>query len=107
MKTKKKFLSFLLIFGLTLGMMPATAFAANASETWGDYAATDFAGGSGTKEDPYQIATAEQLAKLASEVNSHVVGKTHANEYFKLIASIDLSAHRWVPIGYGNSSIFL
>lgn len=33
MKTKKKFLSFLLIFGLTLGMMPATAFAANASET--------------------------------------------------------------------------
>lgn len=104
MKTKKKLLSFLLIFGLTLGMMPATAFAANASETWGDYAATDFAGGSGTKEDPYQIATAEQLAKLASEVNSHVVGKTHANEYFKLIASIDLSAHRWVPIGYGNSS---
>ena len=31
-------------------------------------AADSFAGGSGTKEDPYQIATAEQLAFLA-EVN--------------------------------------
>ena len=73
-------------------------------KTWIDYAASEFAGGSGTKEDPYQIATAEQLAKLAKEVNSGVAGNNHSNEYFKLTASIDLSGHRWVPIGYGNST---
>ena len=69
---------------------------------WTDYAATDFAGGAGTKDDPYQIATAEQLAKLAADVNSGVVGKTHDNEYFILTENIDLSAHRWVPIGSGS-----
>ena len=37
---------------------------------WTDSAATTFAGGSGTKDDPYQIATPEQLAKLAADVNS-------------------------------------
>ena len=71
---------------------------------WTDYAATDFAGGSGTAEDPWQIETAEQLAKLAADVNSGVVGKTHAKEHFILIANLDLSAHRWIPIGYGDSN---
>ena len=71
---------------------------------WTDYAATDFAGGSGTAEDPWQIETAEQLAKLAADVNSGVVGKTHTKEHFILIANLDLSAHRWIPIGYGDSN---
>lgn len=104
MKTRKKLLSLLLSFGLILGMIPMTAFAENAAETWLDFAATDFAGGSGTKDDPYQIATAEQLAKLAKEVNSGAVSQNHSMEYFKLTNSIDLSGHRWVPIGYGNTT---
>lgn len=74
--------------------------AAEPAGVWSDYAATEFGGGAGTAENPYQIATAEQLAKLAADVNSGVKGKTHDNEYFKLTESIDLSAHRWVPIGY-------
>lgn len=104
MRTKKILLSLLLMFGMILGFMPMTAVAAEADDAWTLYAASEFAGGSGTKEDPYQIATAGQLAKLASEVNSGVVGKTHSKEYFKLMNSIDLSDHRWVPIGYGNAS---
>ena len=104
MKTREKLLSLLLSFGLILGMIPMTAFAENAAETWLDFAATDFAGGSGTKDDPYQIATAEQLAKLAKEVNSGAVSQNHSMEYFKLTNSIDLSGHRWVPIGYGNTT---
>ena len=47
-------------------------------------------------EDPYQIATAEQLAKLANDVNG---GTSYDNTYFVLTSDIDLSAHRWKPIG--------
>ena len=102
--TKKKLLGLLLAVFMALTLTPTTARADVATEKWTDFAAADFAGGSGTKDDPYQIATAEQLAKLAEEVNSGVYGKTHSGEYFKLTAQIDLSGKRWVPIGYGNMS---
>ena len=53
-----------------------------------------FAGGSGTKEDPYLIATAEQLNAIRL---NYAIGT-----YYKLIADIDLSNWgNWVPIG-GN-----
>ena len=102
--TKKKLLGLLLAVFMVLTLAPTTAWADVATEKWTDFTAPDFAGGSGTKDDPYQIATAGQLAKLAEEVNSGVVGKTHSGEYFKLTAPIDLSGKRWVPIGYGNLS---
>ena len=102
--TKKKLLGLLLAVFMVLTLAPTTARADVATEKWTDFTAPDFAGGSGTKDDPYQIATAGQLAKLAEEVNSGVVGKTHSGEYFKLTAPIDLSGKRWVPIGYGNLS---
>lgn len=103
MKTKKKIVSLLFAFFFILGIMPMTAMAENEMESWVDYAAESFAGGSGTKNDPYQIATAEQLAKLAKEVNSGVTDKTHNKEYFKLTAPIDLSGKKWTPIGCGNA----
>lgn len=103
---KKRIVSLLLSMIVCIAMMPVAVFADETGGgteepvgVWTDYAATDFAGGAGTKDDPYQIATAEQLAKLAADVNSGVVGKTHDNEYFILTENIDLSAHRWVPIG--------
>ncbi len=102
--TKKKLLGLLLAVFMVLTLAPTTARADVTTEKWTDFAAPDFAGGTGTKDDPYQIATAGQLAKLAEEVNSGVVGKTHSGEYFKLTAPIDLSGKRWVPIGYGNQS---
>ena len=102
--TKKKLLGLLLAVFMVLTLAPTTARADVTTENWIDSAATDFADGTGTKDDPYQIATAEQLAKLAKEVNSGVVGQTHSGEYFKLTAAIDLSGKRWVPIGYGNES---
>ena len=63
---------------------------------WTDYAADGFAGGSGTESDPYQIATAGQLAKLSKAVSA---GTSYQGNYFILTADIDLSAHRWSPIG--------
>lgn len=87
-----------IFFSITCMSIPV--FAKDAPNgIWTDYAATDFAGGSGTAEDPWQIETAEQLAKLAVDVNSGIVDKTHAKEYFVLTADLDLSAHRWIPIG--------
>ncbi len=102
--TKKKLLGLLLAAFMVLTLAPTTARADVTTENWIDFAATDFDGGHGTKDDPYQIANAEQLAKLAEEVNSGVPGQTHSGEYFKLTAPIDLSGKRWVPIGYGNAS---
>lgn len=106
---KKRVVYMLLCFMLCMASIPAAAFAdsetpAVPATEWSGYAATAFAGGSGTEADPYQIETAEQLAKLAKDVNSGVVGQTHSGEYFKLTEDIDLSAHRWIPIGSGSAS---
>ncbi|MDR3164544.1 MAG: hypothetical protein LBU13_03115 [Synergistaceae bacterium] len=49
-----------------------------------------FAGGSGTQNDPYQISTAQQLAKVNDFLDQH----------FILTADIDLSSYEnWTPIG--------
>lgn len=104
MGKRKKLLGLVLVVCMLFTLTPITSRADVTTEKWTDFTAADFAGGSGTKDDPYQIATAEQLAKLASEVNSGVPGQTHSGEYFKLTAPIDLSGKRWIPIGYGNLS---
>ena len=39
------------------------------SGEWKDNAATAFASGSGTKEDPYVIKTAAQLAYMAKDIS--------------------------------------
>ena len=72
MKTGKKLAGILLALCLLLSLLPMAALAAPAAPEgiWTDYAADAFAGGSGTEEDPYQIATPEQLAKLAADVNT-------------------------------------
>lgn len=68
-----------------------------------DIYADSYAGGDGSKTNPYEIATAEQLDKLARDVNN---GNTFRGKYFKLTADIDLSGGIWMPIGkyynYGN-----
>ena len=64
--------------------------------SWAEHAASSFAGGSGTEKDPYQIASAEQLAKLSKDVSE---GTSYQGTFFVLTADIDLSTHRWVPIG--------
>ncbi|MDY6254643.1 MAG: GLUG motif-containing protein, partial [Bacteroidales bacterium] len=70
--------------------------------SWADNAASAFDGGSGTEEDPYQIATAEQLAYLAVKANE---GTLHTlGDYYILTNNIDLSAHQWVPIGRGTGN---
>ena len=49
-----------------------------------------FAGGSGSSEDPWKIATAEQLDRIRDDLTGH----------YTLIGDIDLSGYEnWMPIG--------
>ncbi len=49
----------------------------------------EFAGGSGTSEDPYLIETAEHLDNVRNHLDSH----------FRQISDIDLAEKEWEPIG--------
>ena len=84
----KKFLSLF----LTLCLMTGLSAFASADEAV-------FAGGSGTAEDPYQIATAEQLAALSVTVNDGSANG-YPGQYFVLTDDIDLSGTAWQPIGH-------
>ena len=104
---KKRVVYVLLCFMLCMASIPAAVFAdsetpAVPATKWSDNAATAFAGGSGTEADPYQIETPEQLAKLAADINKGIPELDHSKEYFKLTKDIDLSAHKWIPIGSGS-----
>lgn len=85
---------------------------------WADYAATFIAnngGGNGSSSDqPIHIATAEELAYFAQQVNAGGTTLTYGSAqtltnadgftgcYFALSADIDLKGERWEPIGSGN-----
>lgn len=73
-----------------------------------DIFADSYAGGDGSKTNPYEIATAEQLAKLARDVNNGNTSQAFLGKYFKLTADIDLKNGIWMPIGkyynYGNGN---
>ena len=58
-----------------------------------------YAGGSGTEEDPYQIATAEQLLALSAAVNDGSANG-YPGAFFVLTADIDLKDIPWQPIGH-------
>ena len=94
---KKKILSLLLALCLVMALVPMTAFAEDAQNisVWDGSTAAVFAGGTGTAEDPYQIANGAELAYLASSVNS---GETYEDKYFVLTANINLNGLPWTPI---------
>ena len=83
---------------MLMGLLPATVSAAPAG-SWTDYAEDSFAGGTGTKEDPYLIATEGQLAKLSKDVAEDEDGLSYEGVYFRLENDMDLSAYVWTPIG--------
>ena len=103
---KEKLLSLLLTLCLATTFVPMAAFAANAQNinVWDGSIAAAFAGGTGTAEDPYQIANGAQLAYLASSVNG---GETYEDKYFVLTANIDLNGLPWTPIANSFSDALL
>lgn len=107
MKEKIKYAGAMLIcfIAVLFIRMPVMADDGVPATAWRDYAAADFAGGSGTETDPYRITDGAQLAKIAKDVENRNV---YENAYFRLENDIDLSAHRWNPIGvykqYGGTT---
>ena len=98
MKEKIKYAGAMLIcfIAVLFIRMPVMADDGVPATAWRDYAAADFAGGSGTETDPYRITDGAQLAKIAKDVEN---GTVYKDAYFRLENDIDLSAHRWNPIG--------
>lgn len=58
MEAKRKIMGILLAVFMVFCMAPMAAFAADnvPDSVWTDYATAEFAGGTGTEADPYQIA---------------------------------------------------
>mgnify|MGYP006986322067 CR=1 FL=1 len=71
-------------------------------DTW-DGTAVAFTQGRGTKEEPWLIENAEQLAYLAQQVNN---GTDYEREHFLLVSDLDLSGEEWTPIGTGGKSFW-
>lgn len=107
---KKRIGSVLLALALCLSLLPATALAA-----------AKYSGGSGTKDDPWQISSVEDLQTLASTINDgnaagfdadaaaggEGVAGNYYGYYFKQTADLDLSSiENWEPIGYSGSFYF-
>jgi len=80
-----------------------TLYAVWGSSTWGGAVASSFAGGDGTKGNPYQISNAGELALLAKKVNSQTAKPT-SKTYYILTNNIDLVYTEWVPIGLADTS---
>lgn len=68
-----------------------TAYKASSlpSAKWINHSAKSFAGGKGTKSEPYLIANAQQLVYMLDRIDSN---KSH---YYRLIRNIDLGGKLW------------
>ena len=101
---KKRIGSLLLILALCFTLLPTAVMAEESVDAWDGSTAAAFAGGTGTAENPYQIANGAQLAYLASSVNG---GETYTGKNFVLTANIDLNGLPWTPIANSFSDALL
>ena len=97
MKKLLSILAIMLMISLTVSSM---VFSVSAEGAWdGVTAATEFAGGTGTAEDPYLIATPEQFKYLANLINGNETNAAYNASCYKLTADIDLGGKIWYRIG--------
>ena len=103
-KTTRSILSVLLAVLLLVTSVPLTpAFAGGGGVSLqSESDEGSFAGGTGTADDPYQIATADDLLEFADKVNN----QDQTSAWAELTADIDLSeicseeeGDSWTPIG--------
>ena len=103
----KRIISAILAAVLLFGMVPMQLFAGTAraadADVWDGSVATGFARGDGSKETPYIIETAEQLAFLAQSVGG---GSSYEGKRIHLVNNIDLSGLEWTQIGAFGGTAF-
>ncbi len=100
MKQKLRKISSLLLALLMLAATAAvfTPAISAATDTWNGTAVSNSLSGEGTKDSPYLVQSAADLAYIAkaasNEGDEDFVGK-----FFKQTVDIDLGGHHWTPIG--------
>ena len=121
---KKRIGSVLLALALCLSLLPATALATGENAALAaDETGTmpTYSGGSGTKDDPWQISSVADLQLLASTINegkaaefdadctdtgNGIPGNYHGY-YFRQTTDLDLKGiENWDPIGYSGGCYF-
>ena len=103
MKTKRRIISFFLAFCMLLTCMPNNMVYASAAEA---SEASSFSGGSGTENDPYILANADDFKKLAEDVDG---GTSYEGTYFKVSDAVTepialTTDGGFVPIGTEGKS---
>lgn len=94
------------VFALTIIYQPQISTFMNSSNAisgnWTDsgYYNTNWLG-EGSKQNPYLITSAADLAGIAVIVNS-AKDQNLENKYFEQTTNIELGAHYWIPIGGGQ-----
>lgn len=96
---KKLVLTSIILLAFALG---ATA---QQHDCWDGTIAENYAGGDGSAENPYQIATAEQLALLAQQTNSNMGGGAYYILTEDICLNEDLSSNplNWPVIGLAST----
>lgn len=61
-----------------------------------------FSGGTGTEADPWLISSADDLFRLAAQINGETKDYTYREAHYCLTADIDLGNKNWMPIGVGD-----
>ena len=112
MKTKKTLQHIATVAAVLLTLSLVFMMPVGATNVWDGTVAADFAGGDGSVENPFQIATGAQLAYLAATVDDDDLwdwkdndGVDHNNYHharFILTDDIDLANKEWTPIGYAG-----
>ena len=88
-RVQQRFLATLLMVVMVLLLCPAAPVTVKADgAVWDTSIAEGFASGTGTKDDPFIIETAAQLAYLAQSTNS---GTSYEGQYIKLVSDIALN----------------
>jgi len=96
MKKSKLYLVLIVVFSMAMNGVFA--------QTWDGVTATIWTQGDGlTQETAYEIATPENLAYLAQQVNA---GTGYSGTYFKMINDLNLGSNAWTRIGSSETNSF-
>ena len=103
----KKWMSVFLVAIMIVSMLPMSVFTVNAETA-------EFAGGKGTRPEPYLIKTKEQLNDVRNDLNAHyklIADIEFTNEDFSTNGDFFNAGSGWVPItgfkGSFNGNVFL
>lgn len=95
----KRLIALLLSLFMILSMLPLSGMkilANSGVDVWDGTIASGFAGGDGSEEQPYEIATGAQLAYLSERVNG---GEAYVGRHFVLTSHLNLGNRGWASIG--------